>query len=84
VDIWAAGHIGAVPAVGTPGFAAFAPVARAFELARVAPEAKIDRNGVTVYVETAGNGRDLTCEAQLNAAPILTEGKVAVIDIGTG
>lgn len=83
VDIWPAGTIAAVPAVGSPGFSAFAPVARAFELARVAPEAKIDRNGVTVYVETAGNGRELTCEAQLNAAGIPIEAKTAVMDIGT-
>lgn len=78
VNLWPAATIGAVPVSGSPGFVAKAPVGRAYELARIAPEAKIDRNGVSVYLETAANGRELTCEAQLNAMPILNEEKIYV------
>jgi hypothetical protein len=78
VNLWPAATIAAVPVSGSPGFVAKAPVGRAYELARVSPEAKIDRNGVSVYIETAGNGRELTCEAQLNAMPILNEEKLYV------
>lgn len=81
-DIWPTNKIAAVPVVGTPGFVAYAPVARAYELARVAPEAKINRNRTTIYVETAGNGREATFECQTNAMPILQEDKIYVTDVG--
>lgn len=77
-NLWPAATIAAVPSQGAPGFVADAPVGRAYELARIAPEAKISRNGMSVYCEVAGNGRELTCEAQGNLMPILNEEKIYV------
>lgn len=72
----------AVPQTGTPGTVVFAPTFRGYEVANVAPEAKINRNRHTVYVETAGNGREVTFECQITAMPFLVEEKIAVIDHG--
>lgn len=75
-----AGRIAAIPADGRIGYTAFAPVIRAQELARAVPAAGIDTNGVTVYYDEAGTGRELEIEAQLNALPVPDEAKIFVIN----
>lgn len=71
-----------VPEGEAVGFTAFAPVVRAMQLSQQVPAASIDRNGVTVFHEPANGGRELTIEAQLNAAPVPIEKNVWVIDAG--
>jgi hypothetical protein len=80
--VWPAQKVALIPAGGSVGVTAFAPVRRAMELSAQVPEAGIDVNGVTVYHEEANGGRELTIEAQLNAMPIPDEQKVFVIDAG--
>jgi hypothetical protein len=60
--LWPQHVVAAVPAGEVVGFNAFAPVARAGEMSRTVPEAKIDRNGMAVFLESANNGRELTVE----------------------
>lgn len=79
--VWPTSVIAAVPAGEQVGYTAFAPVARAFEVSRAEPEAKIDIRGMTAYLETGNGGRSLTAECQVNALTIPDESKVAVIDI---
>jgi hypothetical protein len=78
--VFAAGRLAAIPADGRIGYAAFAPVVRAMEMARQVPQAGIDTNGVTVYYDEAGTGRELDIEAQLNAMPVPDEQRIFVID----
>lgn len=80
--IWPALTIAAVPAGEAVGFSAFAPVARAGEMSRAVPEARIDRNAVAVYLESAAAGRELTVEAQINMLPIPDENRCWVINAG--
>ena len=80
--LWPANTIAIVPAGEVVGYNAFAPVARAFEIARGAPEARIDVNGMTAYTEVANNGRSLTVECQVNALPVPLETNIFVIDAG--
>jgi hypothetical protein len=63
---------------------AFAPVARAMELARNSSgESGIDVRGMTVYNDADENaGRQLTVECQVNAIPIPIEARLSVIDAG--
>lgn len=75
-----AGRIAAIPADGRIGYSAFAPVVRAMEMARAIPIAGIDTNGVTVYYDEAGTGRELTIEGQLNAMPVPDEQRIFVIN----
>ena len=82
VNLWPQHVVAVVPAGEIVGYNAFAPVARAFELATIAPEAKIDVNGMVAYSETANAGRDLTVECQVNALPVPLETRVWVIDAG--
>lgn len=80
--LWPAQTIAVVPAGETVGYNAFAPVARAFEINRIAPEAKVDVNGMTAYSETANNGRELTVECQVNVLPVPLERNIWVINAG--
>lgn len=80
--VWAAEKIAAVPAGTFVGDAVFAPVVRAMEIARALPQAKIDINGQTVFYEEHNNGRELSVEVQMNAAPIPNEQKLFVMDVG--
>jgi len=80
--VWPAQHVAIIPNGERVGTTKFAPVARAMELARQVPGAGIDIRGVTVYHEQAGNGRELTVEAQINAMTVPNEQKVFVIDAG--
>jgi hypothetical protein len=78
--LWPAGRIAVVPSGEQVGYTAFAPVARAFELAGNAPQAGINVRGNTVYHEFANGGRQVTTECQLNAMPIPEERLTAVMD----
>lgn len=80
--LWPTGVVAVVPAGETVGYSAFAPVARAGEISRQVPEAKIDRNGMTAFVESANNGRELTAESQVNQLPIVDETRIWVIQAG--
>lgn len=80
--VWPAQRIAAVPQGLTVGSMAFAPVARAFEIARNAPQAGVDIRGVTVFSEMENGGRGMTVEAQLNAMPIPDEQRLYVINVG--
>lgn len=77
-NVWPAGYIAAVPAGGTVGSTAFAPVVRAMELARALPGAGIDSRGQTVYYDESVTGRDLTVEVQCNPFTIPNEQKLRV------
>lgn len=79
--VWPAGVLAAVPMGEIVGSTHFAPVARAFEISRAVPEAKIDVRGQTAYWETGNGGRELTVECQVNALPLPNEQLVSVIDI---
>lgn len=74
--------IAAVPEGGVVGSTAFAPVSRAYELAAEVPDAGIDVNGMTVYLETQNNGKTLEIQAQVNAMPIPDDQRVFTINIG--
>jgi hypothetical protein len=78
--VWPAGRVAAIPQGEIIGYNGFAPVARAFEVARTAPAAGIDVRGMTVYVDTASVGRQLTIECQGNILPVPVEANVAVIN----
>lgn len=80
--VWAAEKIAAVPAGAKVGYAAFAPVIRAMDIARQLPQAKIDTNGQTVFYEEHNNGRELSVEVQVNAMPVPDEQKMYVMDVG--
>lgn len=80
--IWPTGRIAVIPAGEQVGVTAFAPVARAFELAAAAPDANIDVRGMTAYVETANGGRMMTTECQANALSLPNEQRVFVTNAG--
>jgi hypothetical protein len=80
--VWAAQRIAAVPAGTTVGYSAFAPVVRAMDIARQLPQAKLDINGQTAFYEEHNNGRELSVEVQVNAAPIPDEQKMFVMNVG--
>jgi hypothetical protein len=80
--VWPAQTVAVVPAGEAVGYSAFAPVARAGEMSRAVPEARIDRNACAVFLESANGGRDLTVEAQINMMPIPDENRVWVINAG--
>jgi len=71
-----------VPANMQVGYSAFAPVARAYQLANRLPQANIDVRGVTVFYDEEMTGRQARIEAQLNAMPVPDEQRVFTIDIG--
>ncbi len=74
---WPAGRIAAIPAGGTIGYTAFAPVRRAQDLvSQVGPAPGIDVNGMTVYYEESNGGRELDVECQCNAIPVLDPNRV--------
>lgn len=80
--VWPEHKVAVVPQGERVGRTVFAPVARAFEIARSSPDAGIDVRGVTVYTEQSNGGRMLTVEAQVNAAPVPDENLMFVIDAG--
>lgn len=82
VNYWPAEQVAMVPAGAVVGSMAFAPQVRAFQLANVARDAQIDVNGMAVYREIGGNGREATWECQVNAFPVPLETRMWVIDAG--
>lgn len=79
---WPTQTLAVVPSSGVIGYNAFAPVARAYDISQAQPEAEIDVNGMTVYVGSANEGRDLNVECQVNALPVPVERNVWVINTG--
>lgn len=80
--VWPTGKVAFIPAGRRVGNTAFAPVQRAWEISNQVPGAGIDVRGVTIYLDPANAGRELTLEAQLNAMAVPDEQKVAVISCG--
>lgn len=78
--IWPAGKLAAIPRRTAVGYTGFARVLRAYELARLFPEARVDERGMAVYKEIANGGRMLTVECQVNAFPVLQDPYVYVMD----
>lgn len=80
--VWPAQTIAVVPAGEAVGYSAFAPVGRAGEISRAVPEARIDRNGMAVFLETANGGRELTTESQVNQFPVPDQSRIWVMNAG--
>lgn len=80
--VWPAQHVAVIPDGTQVGSTATAPVARAMEIARAVPEARIDVRGQTVYHNAGSAGKQLEVQAQVNAMPIPNEQRVSVIDAG--
>lgn len=80
--VWPQHKVAAIPAGGTIGNTAFAPVSRAYDLTSQVPDAGIDVRGMTVYHSEAGMGREFTVEAQCNPMPDPDEQNLYVIDAG--
>lgn len=77
-NVWPAGRIAAVPNGGRIGRTAFAPVARAMDLAAALPAAGIDQNGMTVFYDEKNAGKELRVEVQCNPLTIPNEQKLFV------
>lgn len=80
--VWPAQKVAFVPSDRAVGRAAFAPVARAFEISAQIPDAGIDIRGVTVYHVLENGGRELEIDAQLNAMPVPDEQRMWIINAG--
>jgi hypothetical protein len=80
--VWPAEKVAAVPAGVRVGNTAFAPVIRAFEIARQLPQANVDVNGQTVFYEEHNNGRELSVEVQVNPLTVPNESLLYTIDVG--
>lgn len=80
--LWPATTLAIVPQGDKVGYTAYAPVARAFDMAAAIPAAKIDVNGQGVFIEESNNGKDLTVECQVNAMPIPVETQMWVMNAG--
>lgn len=80
--VWPAFRVAMIPAGGVVGNTMQAPVARAMQIARTAPNAGIDIRGQTVFPEIEGNGRGLNVEAQINAMPLPIESRIYVVNAG--
>jgi hypothetical protein len=78
---WTAGKFALVPAQPI-GVIAKAPVARAYDLANVSPDAKINVQEMSIYREIMNNGRELTVEAQCNWMPVPDESSLYVVATG--
>lgn len=77
-NVWPDDTIALVPSGTTIGVKKKAPVARAYRLAKQAPDAEIDVRGMSVFNEIGGNGRDLTTECQINSFPVPDENNIWV------
>ncbi|HRH40395.1 MAG TPA: hypothetical protein PKY82_02035 [Pyrinomonadaceae bacterium] len=82
VDVFADRKMVAIPRGGIVGDAAYAPVARAREIARQMPQAKINLNDVTIFYFGENDDKALKIVAQLNAYPAIEEQNVFSINIG--
>lgn len=79
---WPQKVIAAIPAGGVIGIAARAPVARAAQISRNFPEARVDRRGVAVYYISQNEGKGAKVAAQLNHFCLPAKQKVFTNDIG--
>jgi hypothetical protein len=82
VKVLPAEKIIAIPAGRVLGSSAFAPVVRAMDIARVAPAAQIDTNGIAVFYVEENDGKILKTQAQGNILATPDPGKIAVMDAG--
>lgn len=80
--VWPTGKVALVPDGIRVGEMDYAPVGRAFEIARINQDAEIDVRGMSVFKEIAGNGREATFECQVNAFPVPDEQLLWVIAAG--
>lgn len=80
--VWPAEKVAFVPAGTAVGATHFAPIARAMQLARSVPAARIDIRRNAVFYEISNGGRQLTVEVQMNAMPIPDEQLLYVVDAG--
>lgn len=80
--VWPTGAVAAIPAGRQVGSMAYAPVARAYDIAQSAPAARVDVNGQAVFSEFTNGGREYTAECQVNACPIPNEQNLSVIQVG--
>lgn len=81
--VWPIGKVAAIPAGNVPiGTVEFVPVTRAGDLAAQVPEAKIQRDDVTIIYVTNDDGTSLEVQAQLNAYPDLDHASIAVMNTG--
>lgn len=81
-DVFPDRRLVAIPRGGRVGKACFAPVARAREIARQIPEAKINIRDVTIFYFGENDDKALKIVAQMNAYPLINDGKVFSINIG--
>lgn len=81
-SVWPTQYVAAVPQSGIIGATHRAPVNRAIELARSAPEAGIDVRGQTVYYNFKNNGRTAVIECQCNWLSLPQERFIWTIDAG--
>lgn len=80
---WTANRVGFMPEGFRIGSTHFAPVARAWDIARAAPQVTgLDVRGNTVFTDVGNGGREFTTECQVNALPIPDEQNVYVVNAG--
>jgi hypothetical protein len=58
------------------------PTLRAMEIAGVAPDARIDVNGMVAYRLVKNDGKELEVQVQANAVPRPNEQNISVINAG--
>ena len=80
--LWPAGIIAVVPQNERVGSTAFAPIVRAWSIARSIPEARIDVNGMAAFPEQKDNGKTLQVEVQVNALPVPDQEVIQTMDTG--
>lgn len=80
--IWPKSRVAAIPPGMKVGNLYRAPVGRAYEVARIAPDAKIDVRGVSVYLDEENSGKELSIQAQLNSLALVSKTKMYCLNIG--
>jgi hypothetical protein len=80
--VWAAQRVAAIPAGRFIGETSFVPTLRAMEIAGVAPDARIDVNGMVAYRLVKNDGKELEVQVQANAVPRPNEQNISVINAG--
>lgn len=79
---WGVGRIAAIPADGRVGRTCFAPVARAAELSRNFPQARIDTRGVAIFYTPLNEGKGAKVSGQVNALSIPAEDRLWTMNAG--
>lgn len=78
--LWPAGVIAVVPTGERVGNTAFAPIVRAWNVARSIPEARIDVNGMAAFPEEKDNGKTLQVDVQVNAMTVPDQDLIQTMD----